>query len=37
MKQAIIPIFYACDDAFVKFTVVSMHSLIKNASREHLL
>ena len=35
MKQAIIPIFYACDDAFVKFTVVSMHSLIKNASREH--
>ena len=35
MKETIIPIFYACDDAFVKYTVVSMHSLIKNASREH--
>ncbi len=35
MKETIIPIFYACDDAFVKYTVVSMHSLIKNASRDH--
>lgn len=35
MSKAIIPIFYACDDAFVKYTVVSMHSLIKNASREY--
>lgn len=35
MKETIIPIFYACDDAFVKYTVVSMHSLIKNASREY--
>ncbi|MCR5480254.1 MAG: 1-acyl-sn-glycerol-3-phosphate acyltransferase [Ruminococcus sp.] len=35
MKETIIPIFYACDDAFVKYTVVSMYSLIKNASREH--
>ena len=35
MNKAIIPIFYACDDAFVKYTVVSMHSLIKNASREY--
>ncbi|MBP1538172.1 MAG: 1-acyl-sn-glycerol-3-phosphate acyltransferase [Ruminococcus sp.] len=35
MKETIIPIFYACDDAFVKYTVVSMHSLIKNASREN--
>ena len=28
MKEPIIPIFYACDDAFVKFTVVSMHSIV---------
>ena len=35
MNEQIIPIFYACDDAFVKFTIVSMHSLIKNASKEH--
>ena len=35
MKEQIIPIFYACDDAFVKFTIVSMHSLIKNASKEY--
>ncbi len=35
MKETIIPIFYACDDAFVKFTIVSMHSMIKNASKDH--
>ena len=35
MNNEIIPIFYACDDAFVKYTVVSLHSLIKNASREY--
>ena len=35
MKEQLIPIFYACDDAFVKFTIVSMHSLIKNASKDH--
>ncbi len=34
MSKPNIPIFYACDDAFVKFTIVSMHSLIKNASRD---
>ncbi len=33
MSDKIIPIFYACDDAFVKYTIVSLHSLIKNASR----
>ncbi len=27
----IIPIFYACDDNFVKYTVVSLASMIKNA------
>ena len=31
----IIPIFYACDDAFVKYTIVSLSSMIKNASTEY--
>ncbi|MGN0432687.1 MAG: glycosyltransferase [Lachnospiraceae bacterium] len=30
-----IPIFFACDNAFVKYTVVSMHSIMANASREY--
>lgn len=30
-----IPIFYACDDAFVKYTIVSLHSMIRNASKSH--
>ncbi|MBQ7761200.1 MAG: 1-acyl-sn-glycerol-3-phosphate acyltransferase [Clostridia bacterium] len=30
-----IPIFYACDDAFVKYTIVSLSSMIKNASLEY--
>ena len=29
-----IHLFYACDDAFVKFTAVSLHSIMKNADRE---
>ena len=32
MRNPIIPIFYACDERFLKYTVVSLHSLIKNAS-----
>ena len=35
MKDKIIPIFYACDDAFVKYTIVSLHSIIKNASKDY--
>ena len=35
MTEHIIPIFYACDDNFVKYTVVSMHSMIKNASKDY--
>ena len=31
MKE-LIPIFYACDDNFVKYTIVSLHSMIQNAS-----
>ncbi len=30
-----IHVFYACDDSFVKFTIVSFASMKKNASREH--
>lgn len=35
MNETMIPIFYACDEAFVKYTIVSLHSMMKNASREH--
>ena len=35
MSNKIIPIFYACDDAFVKYTIVSLSSIIKNASKGH--
>ena len=30
-----IPIFYACDDAFIKYTIVSLTSMIENASSEY--
>lgn len=35
MERPSIPIFYACDDAFVKFTIVSLSSMMQNASREY--
>ena len=36
MNQPItIPIFYACDDNFIKYTVVSLHSMIENASKAY--
>ncbi|MBQ9747508.1 MAG: 1-acyl-sn-glycerol-3-phosphate acyltransferase [Clostridia bacterium] len=34
MINEIIPVFYACDDNFVKYTIVSLHSMIANASRD---
>ncbi len=34
MNKQIIPVFYACDDAFVKYTIVSLYSMIQNASRD---
>ena len=34
MERPIIPIFYACDNNFVKYTVVSLHSMIRNADPE---
>ncbi len=33
MSDKIIPIFYACDDDFSKYMLVSLHSLIKSASQ----
>ena len=33
-KNEIIHLFYACDDAFLKYTAVSLHSIKKNADRE---
>ncbi len=33
--KKIIPVFYACDDNFIKFTIVSITSLIENASRDY--
>ncbi len=35
MNQNCIPIFYACDDAFVKYTIVSLHSMMVNASKNY--
>lgn len=35
MSNKIIPIFYACDDAFVKYTIVSLSSMIQNASKDY--
>lgn len=34
MNKPIIPVFYACDDNFVKFTIVSLKSMIDNASKD---
>ncbi|MBQ7669695.1 MAG: 1-acyl-sn-glycerol-3-phosphate acyltransferase [Clostridia bacterium] len=35
MSRQNVPIFFACDDAFVKFTAVSIRSLIDNASADN--
>lgn len=35
MNKNVIPIFYACDDAFVKYTIISLKSMISNASKEY--
>ena len=34
MKQPTVEIFYACDERFLKYTEVSLHSMMKNASGE---
>ena len=35
MENNKIHIFYACDDNFVKYTIVSLYSMIKNASTDY--
>ncbi len=35
MTNSRIPIFYACDDNFIKYAVVSLYSMIENASKEY--
>lgn len=35
MNKTRIPIFYACDEAFINYAVVSLHSLMENASRDY--
>ena len=35
MNEKTIPIFYAIDDGFAKYAVVSLYSMIKNASTEY--
>ncbi len=35
MNKKVVPVFYACDDNFVKYTIVSIHSMIQNASKEY--
>lgn len=34
-NRPIIPIFYACDDNFINYAIVSVNSLIANASKEY--
>lgn len=34
MNKQTVPVFYACDDNFVKYTIVSLYSMIKNASKD---
>lgn len=34
-KRNVIPIFYACDNRFVRYTLVSITSLLANASKEY--
>ncbi len=34
-NNTVIPIFYACDDAFVKYTMVSLVSLMEKASKDY--
>ena len=33
--RKIIPIFFACDDNFVKYTIVTLKSIIENASKDY--
>ena len=34
-RNTIIPIFFACDNQYTKYTMVAMKSMIENASKEY--
>ena len=34
-KKGIIPIFFACDDNYVKFTMITLKSIMVNASKDY--
>ena len=34
-NNKIVPVFFSCDDNFVKFTMVTMRSLLENASKDY--
>lgn len=36
MAKPIIPVFYSCDEKFLKYCMVSMYSLLKNASENYV-
>lgn len=35
MKKNVIPVFFACDDTFVKYTFISLKSIMENASKDY--
>lgn len=35
-RNTIIPIFFACDNQYIKYTMVAMKSMIENASKEYM-
>ncbi len=35
MKNKIIPVFFACDDNFVKYTLVTIRSLLENSNKDY--
>ena len=34
-NRPVVPIFYSCDDRFVKYTIVSLKSMKHHASRDY--
>ena len=33
-QNGVVPIFFACDDRFIRYTVVSLFSMIENSSKD---
>lgn len=36
MNNNIIPIFFACDSEYIKYTMVSLQSVMENASKDYI-